>query len=226
MSSKLIKEKLKLWQSNIPQATIFKISRGFNEDELLEVCKEELGLKLANIIRLDQNSTIDQIRQLKSILNLKSGQDNRLIFISNIDSVNKEVANSLLKSIEEPNQGIYFIFTTNNYLSIMPTIRSRAQTVSLEDNRIIGEIDDHIVELAKKYYSSDVLNRYLLNKDVPPEGTNSFLEALLNINYHLIRRGHDSNKLIASQESILRCLDSLKANGNKKIILNYLALNL
>jgi DNA polymerase-3 subunit delta' len=67
---------------------------------------------------------INQIRNL--ILNLNKSSFNtkpRLVLIDNIELLNINSVNALLKIVEEPNENIYFILINNK--KILPTLKSR-----------------------------------------------------------------------------------------------------
>ena len=55
----------------------------------------------------------------------------RLILIDNIETLNRNSVNALLKIIEEPNQNIYFILINNNEKLILPTLKSRCLTFKI-----------------------------------------------------------------------------------------------
>ena len=79
---------------------------------------------------------INQIRNL--ILNLSKSSFNtkpRLVLIDNIELLNINSVNALLKIVEEPNDNIYFILINNNK-KILPTLKSRSFDIS---NKISGE---------------------------------------------------------------------------------------
>ena len=68
---------------------------------------------------------INQIRNLISTLNKSSfNKKPRLFLIDNIELLNINSVNALLKILEEPNENIYFILI-NNLKKILPTLRSR-----------------------------------------------------------------------------------------------------
>jgi len=68
---------------------------------------------------------INQIRNLISTLNKSSfNAKPRLVLIDNIELLNINSVNALLKILEEPNENIYFILI-NNHKKILPTLRSR-----------------------------------------------------------------------------------------------------
>ena len=49
----------------------------------------------------------------------------RFILIDNIENLNKNSVNALLKVIEEPNENVFFILINNNEKFILPTLKSR-----------------------------------------------------------------------------------------------------
>jgi DNA polymerase-3 subunit delta' len=83
-----------------------------------------------NFISIDvdedkKNIDINQIRNLILTLNKSSFNTKpRLVLIDNIELLNINSVNALLKILEEPNENIYFILI-NNHKKILPTLRSR-----------------------------------------------------------------------------------------------------
>lgn len=57
--------------------------------------------------------------------------DKKIFIISNFDNSTQEAQNKLLKSLEEPNDNIYYILTTSNIEKVLPTIRSRCNKIYL-----------------------------------------------------------------------------------------------
>jgi DNA polymerase-3 subunit delta' len=83
-----------------------------------------------NFISIDvdedkKNIDINQIRNLILTLNKSSFNTKpRLVLIDNIELLNINSVNALLKILEEPNENIYFILI-NNHKKILPTLKSR-----------------------------------------------------------------------------------------------------
>ena len=116
---------------------------------------------------------IDQIRNL--LLNIKKSSFNdkpRFILIDNIEYLNKNSINALLKDLEEPNENIYFILI-NNQRKLISTLKSRCLNfnISLSNetslkviNQLIGDdIFDHVNNELINYYFTPG-NIYNLNK--------------------------------------------------------------
>lgn len=76
--------------------------------------------------------TIDDIRSVMHFLN-QTSQDGgwRIVIIDSADDMNKNAANAILKTLEEPPKKTLFILITHSLGKLLPTIRSRCQHVSL-----------------------------------------------------------------------------------------------
>jgi len=94
--------------------------------------KTHSNFHLIDIIEEKKNIEIGQIRKMINYTN-KSSFNNipRFILIDNIELLNKNSTNALLKIIEEPNNNIYFILIHNNSKNILPTLKSRCLTFKI-----------------------------------------------------------------------------------------------
>ena len=114
---------------------------------------------LIDLLKEKKNIDISQIREVitytnKSTFNNKS----RFILIDNIEYLNKNSVNALLKIIEEPNKNVFFILINNSEKYILPTLKSRCLTfkIHLTFNETIN-ISNLILE-------NNIFN--LINKDL------------------------------------------------------------
>lgn len=76
---------------------------------------------------------VDQFRQLQGQLMLqgRKGQP-RVAIIDHVETMNTEFANRMLKILEEPPKGVYFILITDQPALLLPTIISRCAVVRFE----------------------------------------------------------------------------------------------
>ncbi len=82
---------------------------------------------------------IDRIRELAYRASTASYEGgNRIFILRDVEKLKKESANALLKLIEEPEKGDFFILTANN-LNILPTIKSRSIFLKIK-NRSAEEL--------------------------------------------------------------------------------------
>ena len=119
---------------------------------------------LIDLIEDKKNIDVAQIRNMITYTN-KSCFNNmpRLILIDNIESLNKNSVNALLKVIEEPKDGIFFILINNNEKKILPTLKSRCLTFKI--NLTFNQSIDIAKHLLNKNISDninpDILNYYI-----------------------------------------------------------------
>ena len=105
---------------------------------------------------------INQIRNLISSLNKSSfNKKPRFVLIDNIELLNVNSVNALLKIVEEPNDNIYFILINNNK-KILPTLKSRCLNfnVHLTFNQSIDTTNKIIDENCLNLIHEEILNYY------------------------------------------------------------------
>ena len=117
---------------------------------------------LVDIVEEKKNIDIGQIRNLILTLNKSSFNTKpRFILIDNIELLNINAVNALLKILEEPNDNINFILINNNK-RILPTLKSRCLNfkIQLTSNQSI-EITNNILENNyNKFLNEDFVNNY------------------------------------------------------------------
>ena len=75
---------------------------------------------------------VDQIRVLSDLLSLSAHRDaGKVVIIRPAEALNAAAANALLKSLEEPPSGVLFLLVSDRPASLLPTVRSRCQTVGV-----------------------------------------------------------------------------------------------
>ena len=123
-----------------------------------------------NFILVDINQDkkyidINQVRELISKLNKSSFNEKpRFILIDNIEYLNLNSVNALLKVLEEPNENIFFILINNNK-KIIPTLKSRCLNFRLSLS------NEKTFDVAKKLLENDVydcINKNFINYYLTP----------------------------------------------------------
>lgn len=77
-----------------------------------------------------QQITIDQIRGLDEFFNVGTHRGGlRIILVNPTEAMNRNAANALLKTLEEPSDKTLFILVSSDPARLLPTIRSRCQVV-------------------------------------------------------------------------------------------------
>ncbi len=145
---------------------------------------------------------ITQIRNMIVELNKSSFNDKpRFVLIDNIEHLNINSANSLLKTLEEPNKNIFFILI-NNRRKVLSTIKSRCldfkisltyeESISVINN-IVGENIFNLVNKEFLCYYFTPGNIYNLlkfskteNIDLKDMSLKSFLKIIIKKNFSKI----------------------------------------
>ena len=188
-----------------------------NEDNKYDLEKFEINPKNStfktilnksnkNLINIDishdkKSIDIDQIRNLIINLNKTSFNDKpRFVLIDNIELLNTNTTNALLKILEEPNFNIYFILI-NNHKKNFPTLLSRCIDfkINLSNNECLEIIYNLFDEKLENLTNIDLINYYFTPGNI----------------YHLLifARKYDYNLLELSLKDFLKLL--IKENHYK-----------
>ena len=120
--------------------------------------KSNLNFNHIDVEEGKKNIDINQIRDLISNLSKTSfNEDPRFVLIDNINLLNLNSANALLKVIEEPNDNINFILINSNK-RVAPTLKSRCI------NFKISLCQKQVIEIVNKIFNQDIYN--LFNKEL------------------------------------------------------------
>ena len=133
-----------------------------NKSFKLMLNKSHPNFILIDVNNEKKNIDINQIRNLILSLNKSSFNNKpRFVLIDNIELLNVNAVNALLKVVEEPNYNINFILINNNK-KILPTLKSRClnfkiQLTSEESKSVINKIlnFDH-----NNLIHKDLINNY------------------------------------------------------------------
>ena len=160
---------------------------------------------------------IDQVRTMITYTNKSCFNDSpRFILIDNIEYLNKNSNNALLKIIEEPNDGIFFILINNNEKNILPTLKSRC--IVFKINLTFDETIE-VTNLLLDKNIFEIINHELINYYTTPGEIINF------INFSI------EKKINLKQLTILELLILLIDNGYykknryvKRLIINFIEL--
>ena len=115
----------------------------FYKSILSNVCENFIYVQNENL----EKAKIQDIRNIKKKFNTSSlNYMPRFTILDDVELLNVNAANSLLKLIEEPSDNNYFILINNKKKKIIETIRSRAlETKIFLNKKIQNEIFDHLL---------------------------------------------------------------------------------
>ncbi len=216
---------------------------------------------------------IEQIRHARQELQQTSLSGSRRVLIvygaHRLNGNQGISANALLKIIEEPPEGLYFIFTTSSAAAVLPTIRSRCAAfqllaptvqvcadelqrrgVSPADAQRLARVWQGRIGTAlscaagdrrRIFDAADALCRAVYERNAyaamkllrPYEKEKEQLQTLLADAAQILRAGmHEAAAPLPAQQAseairaILDAAAALRGNGNVKLLLTHLALQL
>ena len=172
---------------------------------------------LIDLLDEKKSIDIDQVRTMITYTNKSCFNDSpRFILIDNIEYLNKNSNNALLKIIEEPNDGIFFILINNNEKNILPTLKSRC--IVFKINLTFDETIE-VTNLLLDKNIFEIINHELINYYTTPGEIINF------INFSI------EKKINLKQLTILELLILLIDNGYykknryvKRLIINFIEL--
>ena len=121
-----------------------------------------------------QDISIEAVREITRLLRLKTPGKKavrRIVLLEDSQFLSLEAQNSLLKILEEPNDGTLFMLTAPYEGSLLPTIVSRCQLISVHPVSL---------EQAAKFYGDQFGTKKMESAWRLSQGSTSLLEALLN----------------------------------------------
>ena len=190
---------------------------------------------LIDLLNDKKNIDVAQVRGMIAYINKSSFNNmSRFILIDNIENLNKNSVNALLKIIEEPNENVFFILINNNEKYILPTLKSRCLTFKINftfdqsifiSNQILnGNIFDIINHDLISYYNTPgeivSLINFAMDRDLDLRNYTliEFIVLLID-NEHYKKNKFVKNLLINFIE--LFFLKEYKSSNTKKSLLNF-----
>ncbi len=132
-------------EPGVPQPTgdhpdIIVLTYGPKDDKGEKAQADGKPFDLARSIRIKQIRAMQKRLITRPTLGIR-----RAIIIDPADDLEKAAANALLKSLEEPPAGTFFLLVTHRPARLLPTIRSRCRTLRfpvLSDEQLAAMLED------------------------------------------------------------------------------------
>ena len=156
---------------------------------------------LIDLLIEKKNIDVGQIREMISYTNKSTFNDSaRFILIDNVENLNKNSINALLKIIEEPNENVFFILINNSEKNILPTLKSRCltfkinltfnETLNISNSILEKNVLDFVNFDLLSYYNSpgDIISLFNFAEDksinLKDHTISSFINLLIENNYY------------------------------------------
>ncbi|MDP0493410.1 MAG: ATPase [Fusobacterium sp. JB021] len=219
---------------------IFKFALSFSkgltcknyEDDFCDECEscKRMNSLTHGDLEIFEDIKIEDVRKISYRASTSSYEGgNRIFILKDLDRLNKESSNALLKLIEEPRDGDYFILLMKN-LNLISTIKSRSIILKIK-NRTFDELEvteeiykffrgnghdilnykKENLDLKKAYIYSDiqkVIESYIENKDI---------ESKMNI-YKALIDFYKNKEYIGKAEQLKFAEDIANSCGKERII--------
>jgi len=144
--------------------------------------------------------SIESVRRLEKFLALKVPRDNpfnRAVIVEDADLLTHEAQNALLKTLEEPPQSTIIILTASHQESLLPTIISRVQAISVQ-KPIKSELNGKFLN---DYNQKDVDQAYAVSAGLP-----GLMQAILKEEDHSLKEATQTARDVLSMNTYQRLL--------------------
>lgn len=185
--------------------------------------------------RLKREITVDQIRAMAADAVVLPNEAARKVYVvEEADKMNTQAQNAALKLFEEPPAAVSFLLCVTNAALLLPTVRSRCETVRVGGE---AESDEAAAKLAEGYLRAlgsgdraELLRWCMANEGVDGRQAAAFVEAARDLAADALcaRReaeGLTKRQLLLTAELLGRCADYLRVNVGAKHIFGLLAVD-
>lgn len=160
---------------------------------------------------------IEVVREMEHFLSLKVPSDaryNRAIIIEDSHKLTIEAQNALLKTLEEPPDGTILVLTANHAQSLLPTIRSRAQAITVKSPGL-SALRSHFE--ANDAVGNDIAQAYAISGGLP-----GLMAAMLSDDDHPLKEATTRAKELLGQSTYERLLSVDYLSKQKDLTINLL----
>lgn len=133
----------------LAQATILSATQGGDYESYIS----SVTTKTDEVVRIDEHPNtsktstgiyIEDVRNLQEMVRTAKQGIRTIIILNDAAKLTTQAQNALLKLLEEPRNGLYFILCTASPMQLLKTVRSRCQTVNLQPDSAVLDIPDDL----------------------------------------------------------------------------------
>ncbi len=193
-------------------------------------CKQINQQQHAQILFINPESsyTVDTIKPILEQIVYRLDSNQKFFFVlSQVDQLSTVCANLLLKSLEEPPAGYYFILLAQRYYQVLPTIKSRCNISYFSNNTIINHTLTNNIPISSptNQLASASPESFTTNTFAPVNfETRSHQDPLSPIPAHPERQSREIYEILThqkscSQEQFLQLINKLSLSDLEQIAL-------
>lgn len=185
-----------------------------------------------------KNISVEQVRDdiLRKVNSKPLLSKTLIVLIEEAEALSIGAENALLKKLEEPEDYLKILLLVDREGKLLPTIRSRCQVISLQEETSQKELSDF--ELLKQIINSDLPARFALAKQITDKdkeeerkdsmNTLSFIDQLTEEIRSLLKNELDNEALVEQAlkdlQKILEDRQKILYNTNKLLVLENILL--
>jgi replication-associated recombination protein RarA len=164
---------------------------------------------------------VDTIRDALHRLGQSSMLGTTVAIIDDANTLNAASQNALLKTLEEPNASTVVILISHDESALLPTIRSRAVTLSFFGTAPAGS--EEVQNDARRLASTSLVERLKAAQEIAKRESKDIEPLFIALVHELHRTGR---AFATSLDAILKARERLTANANSTVALTELAVQL
>ncbi len=166
---------------------------------------------------------VEQAKNIRTHLSLKPFQaDRRAVVIIDAENLTSDAQNALLKTLEEPNGEAVIILGVASEENLLPTIRSRSQTVYLAQDT--KPVDNKHQKKIEELLSVDYEKRFIFIEKL--DDKEEFLHNLILFFQQRLREKTPTSQEVAFLKDLLQAQEWASQNVTVRAILEYLMLRM
>jgi len=152
---------------------LFHGMRGCGKTTLARLIASELEITSIDIYEMDaaDKTGVDDARQIKALANFSAmGGDKKIYIIDEVHRMTGNAQDSLLKTLEEPPDHVYFVLCTTVIDKVAITVRSRVASYQVQPltRRNMAELLDWVIDSEKLDIEGKVLAAIMKSSDGVP----------------------------------------------------------
>ncbi len=192
--------------------------------ELPKTVKQSEILPNSYHLKNEKDISIEQIRELGNLTRGKQSTD-FIIVVENANQMTEQAANAFLKSLEQPNDNLHYLFLVTNAATLLPTVKSRAQNYYISSKRKLTdppEIDEKSKTAAREFISANqkqlaaIADKIAKLKEGKREAALKLVEDSIELTYKsYFITGNE--KLLQKLDKLNKTHEALSANGNIRL---------
>ena len=210
---------LRVFAEALPHSLIVGGERGLDQELVVDYLSKYNPSDIFTLTKQDKKNTIgiDQIREVVSTLRTYSDR-RRVIIIRLAEHMTEAAQNALLKAIEDPSGNTHFILESENYESLLPTIRSRCQllllhrTNSLQDNSILKQCELSSTDIKQIIFLASGRPRLIRFYAMNPKKLADKRQVVIDANQLILGGSYDrmaiANRYSSNREDALTLVDA------------------